>query len=885
MATYQANITKNIEPAMADPSSYIRGMQAQGQAVTTLIKGGEEMYKGYVEQEVANVTEDITQQAETYFTRSRAQTELNALQQMQPAKGSIFAENMLGAGGEEARQEATTELQSFDAKIAQLTEAAKGGMSPDVFQANVQATIRKAINRFPGLANDIRQNAARITGIDLSTQGFVSRYIQEQFSPKKGTGKDVVMEAVEKDITDAANKGYATREKLWAMKNSGDPEYDVIMKNVKESQVLSTQAQLLADNLKNTEGRFDVDARKVRGNFNAIFDTTLGASVINMQALDTDKTLASMANLMLKGDPMAEDPVKFKVLVDAHNAKMNGVINDAKIKTLASLDAYFATREVSQNLRDSMRKDVIDKAALMSSKYADQNGNGVTAMAQIFKNYRDLTFTEQRAKVDLALRQISAFNNPALVANFYTKGPARERIKLEQPDFFAIMESLDNDLGQGLTGARDAIESATDLANIRTTLTRGQTTGKAVPVDPLMTPQLTRAAHQIMYANAREVLKKNEFSAEDVGIISSALTTGTQYGANAVLVQKDFKRLGEQIAKMPETDQAVIKGNVSESAQGTIISLNALKKGMEEKYGTTLTLGVNDAGEVSVVPQVLPAQLKPRGISEMSAALNSPAMAERKKQSEAASEFMMQAKPLLSNLVFSTAMLTQKQPKEVGTEFATVINNNQPYGGFYNNQAQPVATPQQPAATPTTPAAPATKLAPAEESKFQSWIKSTEWYKEFVKEYKEEPDLNITEYDYRAAWKAGVKPERDPYDNNRYHWPSSMPDGQMLKSKDHPTAWKEEYMRETGKNPDAVGVTKEQYEKSKQKKSSTTPELGTPEFDALVRASIENMRAREPSINVDYMFRAFKNASPATQKQLAEKYKAGNITMADINTK
>ena len=69
------------------------------------------------------------------------------------------------------------------------------------------------------------------------------------------------------------------------------------------------------------------------------------------------------------------------------------------------------------------------------------------------------------------------------------------------------------------------------------------------------------------------------------------------------------------------------------------------------------------------------------------------------------------------------------------------------------------------------------------------------------------------------------------------------------------------------------------------KTEAKTPELGTPEFDALVLASIENMKARDPLINVDYRFRAFKNASPAAQKQLYEKYKAGNITMADLNTK
>jgi hypothetical protein len=48
-------------------------------------------------------------------------------------------------------------------------------------------------------------------------------------------------------------------------------------------------------------------------------------------------------------------------------------------------------------------------------------------------------------------------------------------------------------------------------------------------------------------------------------------------------------------------------------------------------------------------------------------------------------------------------MLTQKEPKEVGTEFANVINNNQPYAGFYTSEAKPVApTPTAPTQAPTT---------------------------------------------------------------------------------------------------------------------------------------------------------------------------------------
>jgi hypothetical protein len=98
-----------------------------------------------------------------------------------------------------------------------------------------------------------------------------------------------------------------------------------------------------------------------------------------------------------------------------------------------------------------------------------------------------------------------------------------------------------------------------------------------------------------------------------------------------------------------------------------------------------------------------------------------------------------------------------------------------------------------------------------DEANFQKGIRSTEWFKEYVKEYGEEPNLNSSDYDYRKAWKSGVRPEKDPYDNNRHHWPSSLEDGTMLKAADHPTAWKEYYMRMTGRNPDEIGATKEDY--------------------------------------------------------------------------
>lgn len=110
-----------------------------------------------------------------------------------------------------------------------------------------------------------------------------------------------------------------------------------------------------------------------------------------------------------------------------------------------------------------------------------------------------------------------------------------------------------------------------------------------------------------------------------------------------------------------------------------------------------------------------------------------------------------------------------------------------------------------------------TTLSPIEEKKFQEWMNTNprvlQWKKEFVDEYGEQPRIDNADYDYRKAWKNGIVPTRDEYDNNKLHWSSSTTSGELLKSKEHKTLWKEFFMRETGKNPDALGIKKEEAEK------------------------------------------------------------------------
>jgi len=99
----------------------------------------------------------------------------------------------------------------------------------------------------------------------------------------------------------------------------------------------------------------------------------------------------------------------------------------------------------------------------------------------------------------------------------------------------------------------------------------------------------------------------------------------------------------------------------------------------------------------------------------------------------------------------------------------------------------------------------------SERQRIEAEIRKHPWYSEFYKEFNQYPNLGPNaDYDYITAWKAGIRPERDPYDQNRYHWSSKTDDGVMLKKPGHPTLWKTHFMDKTGQNPDAIGVKTEQ---------------------------------------------------------------------------
>lgn len=107
-------------------------------------------------------------------------------------------------------------------------------------------------------------------------------------------------------------------------------------------------------------------------------------------------------------------------------------------------------------------------------------------------------------------------------------------------------------------------------------------------------------------------------------------------------------------------------------------------------------------------------------------------------------------------------------------------------------------------------------LTPKQEKNFQGWARSLPWFSEFKKQYGEEPNLDDKGYDYRAAWIAGIQPQRYGPDNGKYHWPSTTTEGTELKARNHPTAWMNDYMTISGGQDPMGAVNKLSVDKNQQ---------------------------------------------------------------------
>jgi hypothetical protein len=184
MATYQQDITRNIEPAMADPTTLVRGKAAQAQAIGSLITGGAQLGKAiYKDVQTSALREDLqtsvnTLQKEMDDVKAADITAKTIFQQERKALPSLVEEYraaslLTGSDPEEAKElakafstqqenEIVKRYRSEQQRIIAARDAIPAKYND--FMMRSEASLKKYIAQHPMLADEFRNVSQEVTG-------------------------------------------------------------------------------------------------------------------------------------------------------------------------------------------------------------------------------------------------------------------------------------------------------------------------------------------------------------------------------------------------------------------------------------------------------------------------------------------------------------------------------------------------------------------------------------------------------------------------------------------------------------------------------------------------------------------------------------------------
>ncbi len=710
-AVYAKDITQSVEPAQANVATLGKGIEARAEgarlsanATGTLLKAAGYLAEQYVAYDVSKtqveaeqVTSEFLKRGETAEKAAEALPLVTAERDKFAAMGTTYS---VIPDAETRRQAA---IGTYDQEIKKLKDAVEGGMSNEEYVTRVSALTRKAIAKYPGLADSIREKVGIITGLPYADRYEEMKYVKERFTKQQADADAMSPEKMAiKDIDKVAEIGtFGNREELFTLYKTNRPEYDIRMKAYNQHMAAKTGVDALTKNISGLQAQSDFEADQVRGSFVTLFTGHLGSNVTSESVSNMEQLYKPVLALMAEGKNVNINPAAFDVLIKTHNAQMKTNIEQARIASITEIDKYIIKNpNITSSKRDQMKADINNAADLQLKMYADDKGVGLAAISAIMSNYRDRSLKEKRDLIDLAIRQQGAMQNNSLVMAYWAGGPQRENLARTNNDFYNSMVAQESVLLSNTQGITNNTAGNAALANITRILKAAQESPAAIVLSPDVSPADAKAAFDALNSSANNALevgsKGQGLTPVEKNIISSALSTNVQTGANSQILASDYKKLGAKVKLLPEADQATIKENVSKAASKSVMAMSSLKEGLENKHGVVLKLGYTPNGQIV-------AMQTPLTEKEMSALQNGVPLNEQRRQAAAKEEaavieFNKQSKALLSNLVFSRAMLTDENPVNIANDFALMLNNKQTYTGFYDNKA---VAPLDPAALDT----------------------------------------------------------------------------------------------------------------------------------------------------------------------------------------
>ena len=247
---YSANITKDIAPAMADPSAAMAATKTNASIFEGLAGIGGEVSKGYMLGQMETLRDEATALQQEAFVKEQAKAEYARLTPaLTPMQQSVQNIQEDGFGTPQQLQGAQENLNILDERLARLKEAAQGGMSNEQYITRVNTLESKWTTQYPGLTDQIREIVGKNTGIPGGSLYAQQTWTKERFSPQQGPKAKTPEEMAIQDMNDISASGMATREELLNAYRGNKPLYDSYVKAHKQIHRMLQLNKVLKHNM------------------------------------------------------------------------------------------------------------------------------------------------------------------------------------------------------------------------------------------------------------------------------------------------------------------------------------------------------------------------------------------------------------------------------------------------------------------------------------------------------------------------------------------------------------------------------------------------------------------------------------------------------------
>jgi len=662
MAFYQEDITSNVEPAMANPSSLIESNRMRGEVTKSVLGAAQTAWDTKKFMEMRQLETDAEKLLFNFHTTNEAAAQAGKLsQQLDVEAEDMITRTMADPFHDPANVGVINNLKK---QAERLKAASAGGMSRESYESRVSALSKQAIAKYPGLANEIRDVVGGITGLPGAERWAATQFVRGMFSAKEGGDASGKMQAklLEEEFKLIADTvGTVTAADVMAIYNQNPTKYAALKRDALEVTGTDAATQAAKKQLDQIAVQGDLTADKLLPAIAPMVRGAIQGSLLPVyqNIINNDAAFLSMTQAVRSGK---FDPMNFERETGMLVANLKAGADRGRQMAMQSLEDSRATHKWSDETHKRLQKIVEDEYASYSKLFDDKNA--MSAIAAVESKYLTETAGQKEKLIRISIDGMKMYDPNTLFAYFHNRDELPPKIREDLDNLYRPVENLRSDLSNMYDPER---------VNVFGVVNSAETKGAAVelPANPESAKHVVETLGVKAVGHVKELAKTGVFTEAQAKVVEAMLATSNKTGGNTDILRRNFKMFKDGLSKLQPAQFDEVKAAVSNSTAEVI---NAIKSG--DMAG--VSIGYNAQGKVfATVPQVARTVLS-GGVVDPNMPLRQPEAARK------AEEFNKKHAPVLNNIILTRQLVEDKDGAAIAQEYATAITAKEPYQGFFS---------------------------------------------------------------------------------------------------------------------------------------------------------------------------------------------------------